>query len=110
MIGTLIATTLALVPTPAPALRSALVKSAAAISTVGLPLAAHAEGEGINGAFKAAVADALGPQLADAAPTIGIVVFLGIYAFQTGVFSGGAKEEAPPAEAPPAAEEPPAEE
>ena len=86
--------------------------------------------DGINGGIKAAAASALGPELSNAAPYIGTAIFVGIFAVQSGVFSGNkdndakpvwpvapeervvkeappapAAEEAPPAEA---AEEPPA--
>lgn len=63
-----------------------------------------ADGEqGINGAFKAAVADALGPDLAAQAPLIGALLFVVLAALDLGVFKK--KDEAPPA--PPSA--PPAE-
>ena len=56
--------------------------TAASLATM-LPaaaLAAEEGGAGINGAFKAAVADALGPDVAAAAPIIGSVLFVGIAA------------------------------
>ena len=59
--------------------RSALLQAAAVAATT-LPSAAHAS-------LKTDIAAAMGPA-ADAAPVIGTVVFLGIYAFQSGVFSG----------------------
>ena len=63
-----------------------------------------ADGEqGINGALKAAVADALGPQVADAAPIIGAVLFVIIAAFDLGVFK---PTEEPPAPPPPPPAEP----
>ena len=86
---------------PAPQMRlkaslSNLLASAAALA----PMAAFAEGDGgINGAFKAAAADALGPA-ADYAPYIGTAIFVAIYSAQTGALPGGPPK--PPDEAPPA--------
>jgi len=94
----------ALTPTPlprAPAALSApaaLLRTSAAALAASAPAAAFADGgAGINGAFKAAVAEALPPGVADAAPIIGTVIFVGIFAVQTGV--GGSNDK--PAAGPP---------
>ena len=81
-------------------LASILFSAAATLS----PMAAHAEGAGVNGAVKAAAADALGP-FADYAPYIGTFLFVAIYAAQTGALPGAPPKPPDTTEAPAAAPE-----
>ena len=83
--------------------RSVLTNAAAAATAILPAAAAHAEGESINGAFKQAFSDALGPY-AESAPIAGTALFLIIYAIDIGAFGGGSTEEPP---APPAGDAPP---
>ena len=80
--------------------RAAILQATAAVAAV-MPAAAFAEGEGINGAFKSAFSDALGPY-ADSAPIIGTVIFVGIQAVST---LGKKEEEAAEPPPPPVEEE-----
>ena len=90
--------------------------NAAAAMAASVPAVAFAEGEqGVNGAFKSAVADALGPDLAQYAGLIGTFLFVAIAALDLGIVGPKkqAKEEAPPPAPPapsPADAAPPAEE
>ena len=104
MIAALLAATAAFAPSPLRPLGVAAARVAmpCTMSLDATTILADAS-QGINGAFKESVANALGPELAEQAPIIGALIFVAIAAFDLGVFKS--KDE--PAPAPPAEPEPP---
>jgi len=77
---------------------ASLARQAVGVAAASLPAAAHAlEGDGINGAIKRTFAEFLGPY-ADAAPIVGTLVFVGIFAIQTGVGQSAPEAPATPSE------------